>query len=145
MEIPVPHIGLVVRYEYLWRAEYEKYMENGTKDRPCVVVLIKKNSIAFVAPITHTCPEDESIAIEVPRKTLIRLGLGSEKSWIICSELNQFKWPGTDLRPIPKKGTALYGTLPPELFQKIKTKIAYLSQGRSLKIVARSGSSSSDS
>jgi hypothetical protein len=42
-----------------------------------------------------------------------RLRLDAQRSWIITTELNQFIWPGPDLRPTPS-GEYLYGYLPRE-------------------------------
>jgi hypothetical protein len=39
MPLPTPEPGLVVAYAYLWLAEYEQGREEGTKDRPCAIVL----------------------------------------------------------------------------------------------------------
>ncbi len=40
---------------------------------------------------------------------------------MVLDELNQFVWPGYDIRPIPGSADKFdYGFLPPDLFEKIK-------------------------
>ena len=56
------------------------------------------------------------------------LGLDSERSWIICDELNEFIWPGYDLYPVPagRPGQFDYGFLPPALYDKVRKLILEL-------------------
>lgn len=50
-----------------------------------------------------------------------------------ADELNVFRWPGYDLRPIPDKdGRYDYGLLPPKLFESIVEKFAELRKEREL-------------
>jgi hypothetical protein len=53
-----------------------------------------------VVPITHSQPRDPNAAVEIPLPVKRHLGLDSEHSWVILDELNEFAWPGFDLRPI---------------------------------------------
>jgi hypothetical protein len=105
VNIPQPEPGLVIRYSYLWLSEYQAGQEEGTKDRPCAVILALDDedgeTRVLVLPITHTPPSDPSTAVEIPLQTKQRLGLDFERSWIVLSEANEFFWPGADLRPIP--------------------------------------------
>jgi hypothetical protein len=39
LAFPDPIAGMVIRYAYLWRSEYERGLEEGLKDRPCAVLL----------------------------------------------------------------------------------------------------------
>ncbi len=75
------------------------------------------------------------MVVEIPRKVKEYLGLDSDRSWIICNEVNRFTWPGPDIRPITKSGKKKYsyGVLPPKLFSKVSKTIV-----RSLvKIISR--------
>jgi hypothetical protein len=67
--------------------------------------------------MTHTVPQNPADAVEIPQVTKDRLGLDSDRSWIVVSEANDFVWPGPDSRPLPGKGleTVAYGFLPPRL------------------------------
>ena len=39
MSFPEPYVGLVIRYSYLWKREFDAGREEGTKDRPCAIVM----------------------------------------------------------------------------------------------------------
>jgi hypothetical protein len=143
MPLPAPHPGLVIHYAYLWHAEHLQGREEGVKDRPCVMVLTAESAggdtVVTVLPVTHSPPVDLSAAVEIPLTTKQRLGLDSERSWVICSELNRFVWPGPDLRPIPgRPGDIAYGVLPPGLFSQIKARVLMLADARRLQAIARS-------
>jgi hypothetical protein len=125
---PEPRVGLVVSYSYLWSEEAEQGLVEGKKDRPCAIILAideppsnaaQRKQVA-VAPITHSPPHDMSVAIEIPLRVKEHLGLDSERSWIILNEVNVFRWPGFDLRPIRNgDGRVDYGFLPPKLFGRL--------------------------
>jgi uncharacterized protein YifN (PemK superfamily) len=123
--IPDPFPGLVINYSYLWRKDYLTGQEEGVKDRPCAIVLSKKiegnDTVVTVAAITHTEPEDPNMAVEIPLKVKEYLKLDTERSWIVCTEVNRFVWPGPDIRPIVRQGDKKYsyGVLPPKLFSKV--------------------------
>ena len=143
MPLPEPIPGLVVRYSYLWHDEGLSGQEEGAKNRPCALVLVSQKddkTRVLVTPITHTKPDDLSLAVEIPIKTKKRLGLDDKPAWVICSEVNEFYWPGHDLMPISKKGLKrfYYGVLPPKLFNRIKLKVQFIAKGRQLKTVERS-------
>jgi len=93
-----------------------------------------------VVPITHVPPDQTKQAIEIPLPTKRRLGLDSERSWVLLTEINRFVWPGPDLRPISKKQPERfdYGFLPPSLFEKIKQGIRAQNSAKKLKKVLRS-------
>jgi hypothetical protein len=99
--LPAPRPNLVIHYAYLWHATHLRGQEEGSKDRPCVIELTtpaaEGQTIVTVLPITHTPPGDPGEAVEIPLATKQRLGLDSEKSWVVCSEVNRFMWPGPDL------------------------------------------------
>jgi hypothetical protein len=128
VSFPEPYAGLVIRYSYLWKREYEQGREEGVKDRPCAVVLVVTDDDGekevLVIPITHTPPSDPNSAVEIPIETKRRLGLDAERSWIVVTEANEFVWPGPDLRPLPGRdaSTVAYGPLPPRLFAHVRDK-----------------------
>lgn len=122
--IPDPFPGLVISYSYLWREDHRAGATEGVKDRPCAIILSKKidseDTVVTVAPITHTAPQNPDMAVEIPRKVKEHLNLDSERSWIVCTEVNRFIWPGPDLRPVTPKPESpyAYGVLPPRLLTK---------------------------
>lgn len=143
MSFPHPEPGLVICYAFLWHAEHIKGQEEGSKDRPCALVLSAQNedgdTIVTVAPITHTSPESADYAVEIPLPTKLRLGLDTERSWIIVNEVNRFVWPGPDLRPISAKATDTvdYGFLPPVLFRQVKEKLIATAKAQRIKTTPR--------
>jgi hypothetical protein len=85
------------------------------------------DTIVTVAPMTHRPPRDPATAIEVPPAVKRHLGLDAQRSWLICDEVNEFAWPGFDLRPIPGSQTVYHhGFLPPGLFRQVAARIAAL-------------------
>lgn len=141
MPFPRPYPGLVIRYAYLWRREHEHGHEEGTKDRPCAIVMAvtfeEDETDVLVLPITHRAPASEEDAIEIPTETQRRLGLDGEKSWVVITEANEFAWPGPDLRPIPggDSSTVTYGPLPPRFFARVRD--AFLERDARQKNLAR--------
>ena len=138
-QIPDPFPGLVISYSYLWRRDYLEGREEGVKDRPCAIVLSKRlegnDTVVTVAAISHTKPENPDMAVEIPLKVKEHLNLDSARSWVVCTEVNRFTWPGPDIRPVVIQGDKKYsyGVLPPKLFSKItKTLVRSLA-----KIVSR--------
>jgi hypothetical protein len=126
---PAPRPGLVIRYCFLWSDERGAGADDGSKDRPCaIVVAARKDEHAdirvLVAPITHAQPHDPSDSLEIPGAFAKALGLDGERHWLRLDELNRFSWPGYDLRPLPGKiGKYDYGMLPEPLFEALKVGI----------------------
>ena len=143
MPLPVPFPGLVLHYSYLWHDEHRRGHEEGTKNRPCVVVLAVTSedgiTVVTVAPVTHTPPRTPGEAVEIPAATKLRLGLDEGRSWIVVNEINRFIWPGVDLLPVPGKGDYDYGVLPPGLFRQVRDGIASWARSRKLRTTPRSG------
>ncbi len=143
MPLPKPYPGLVINYAYLWHEEYATGLEEGHKDRPSVIILATKEedgeTIVTVAPVTHSPPQNPQEAIEIPLPTKQRLRLDSDRSWLMCGEINRFVWPGPDLRQIPgRAGEVAYGDLPARLFQQIKERVVQLATARRIRVVVRS-------
>ncbi len=140
---PTPTPGLVIRYSYLWRSEAAAGREEGVKDRLCAIVLAVEvdnaGTVVYVLPITHSAPLDPDDAIELPQATKRRLGLDSERSWIVVSEGNSFVWPGPDLRTLPGKDqqSAIYGVLPAAVFNATKTRFLTRIRDRRASVVKR--------
>ena len=74
MAIPTPEVGLVISYGYLWHYEHQAGREEGRKDRPCVIVLVVRQSdysttVVTVLPVTHRQPLDPATAVEISDRT----------------------------------------------------------------------------
>ena len=145
MSIPVPKPGLVIRYSFLWSDERAQGAVEGSKDRPCAIVVAMSrdpngDTQTVVAPITHRPPDDPAASIEIPAQACGSLGLDAGRHWLRLDELNRFVWPGYDLRAIPgKPGQYAYGMLPPGLFQQLRDGILARQKARATHLVARDG------
>ena len=143
MPLPKPTPGLVISYAYLWYEEARQGREIGRKERPCVIVLSAVQDdadlIVTVAPITHSPPSDLATAVELPAATKHRLGLDDERSWAVVSEVNRFRWPGPDLRPIPGANPTRfsYGLLPAGLFRQIRERLIDIASRGGAPVVRR--------
>lgn len=143
---PEPKAGLVISYAYLWAEESEGGQVEGRKDRPCAIILAiddpepegdKRRHVAVV-PITHSLPRDLNVAVEIPWRVKEDLGLDSERSWVVLDEINEFLWPGFDLRPIERNdGRVDYGFLPPKFFDRLVEKFAALLSDRNVARISR--------
>lgn len=143
MTLPDPKPGLVIRYAYLWHREMRLGRDEGSKDRPCAVVLATAvhddGTVVTVAPITHAPQSPDSGAVALPAETQRRLGLDSEPAWIVTREVNRFVWPGPDLRPIDRGADRAwaYGYLPYGLRRKVREAFLLELARRRLRAVER--------
>jgi hypothetical protein len=143
MSLPIPKPGLVVRYSFLWSNEKAKGAAEGSKDRPCAIVVATRLNAdgdidTILAPITHQPPDDPTASIKIPAATCKKLGLDSGRHWLRLDELNRFAWPGFDLRPIPgEPGQYEYGMLPPRLFQQLRDGILARQKAQAGRIISR--------
>lgn len=126
MRLPAPEPGLVIRYSYLWLREHRQGREEGTKDRPCAIVLAVEDrdgaTQVLVVFVTHRPPENPEAALQLPVAIHRHLGLDAERSWVILSESNMFEWPGPDLRRVGDRddSSVAYGFLPPRFFVELR-------------------------
>jgi hypothetical protein len=73
VSLPAPEPGLVIRYFYLWLREHREGHEEGTKDRPCALVLAVRDSDndthvlvvpgVFAAP--NSCKSEATCALDI--------------------------------------------------------------------------------
>jgi hypothetical protein len=124
--IPKPEPGLVFRYDYLWSREATAGQDYG-KERPvCLAVtLIPAIGELYVVilPITHSPPDAQTAAVELPTRVKQSLGLDDQPSWVVVSEYNVDSWPNAGIAPLPDKpDRCSHGYLPPRLFTEIRNK-----------------------
>ena len=144
-----PVVGLTICYSYLWYKELRASQRvEGLKYRPCVIVLsyesikgLPGRFVADVAPVSHGRQDDDG-AVEIPVAVKRRMGLDSEHSWIITTEINRFIWPGPDLHPArhsdsPNETYWHWGVLAADIFQSAKAQIVARRLDRSLLVVPR--------
>jgi hypothetical protein len=143
MSLPVPEPGLVIRYSFLWSNEAAHGAREGSKDRPCAIVVAVRRDPSgeidtVVAPITHRPPDDPVASLEIPAATCRKLGLDRGRHWLRFDELNRFAWPGYDLRPIPGEPVKYdYGMLPRALFEKLREGILARQKARRGRVIRR--------
>ena len=66
------------------------------------------------------------------------LGLDGERSWVVLDEVNDFIWPGFDLRPVPGSTPhPEYGILPPRFFEQVRKAFVAPYRQRRVKVVPR--------
>lgn len=94
--------------------------------------------LVAVLPITHTAPQDNN-ALEIPASLKSHLGLDAEKSWVIVSEGNLFRWPGSDLRPVISGDvkSIVFGMVPPRFFKTIRDRFLGNLRTRQIDVVRR--------
>ena len=144
MPLPRPEPGLVIAYSYLWRHEYNRGQQDGTKTRPCAIVLTamtdQGRTIVTVAPITHRPPTDPTRAVPIPAAVKRRLGLDEAASWIIADEVNRFAWPGPDLQPVSRRqpDRFAYGHLSEDVFDALRKRIIDIYRSGTLRLTPRS-------
>ena len=143
MAFPKPAPAQVIRYSYLWHKDATRGAEEGSKDRPCAIVMMVKNEdgedLVTVLPITHTPPHNPDDAIEIPHQTQRRLGLDDVRSWVVLTESNRFYWPGPDLR-MSRPGEAesvLYGILPNAFYERVRQAFLQMIRADRSSVVAR--------
>jgi len=143
LSLPTPEAGLVIPYAYLWRHKHRKGQEEGRKVRPSVIMLAVQSPKdgaprVTVAPITHTPTAKDGEAIELPPRVKQALGLDDDRSWIMLDEVNQFAWPGYDIRPVPgSKDRFAYGFIPPKLYDTVIGRILELAAARRVAEIPR--------
>ena len=134
MALAEPKPGLVISYAYLWRNQARRGEDHGRKMRPCVIILavrpVSGGIRVVVAPVSHAPPPaPDHPSIELPQATKRRLGLDEQRSWIVLDDLNQFQWPGPDLRPIGSgRAGVAYGFIPGSLLAAVRDRIAGLAR-----------------
>ncbi len=140
MKKPDPVQGLVIRYDYLWRDEADRGRQEGSKERPCAIVVARTgegdDARVWLAPITHTQPMNTKGAVEIPSKVKQHLGLDDDRSWIIAGELNSVAWSDPGIVPVSRDRWD-YGMLPQKLTRAMLDKTLERQQDRSLKITDR--------
>jgi hypothetical protein len=144
MRIPAPAPGLVIRYSFLWSHERDAGRDEGSKDRPCAIVvatrLIDGDVRVLVAPITHAPSTEAADSIEMLAAVRRALGLDAQRQFVRLDELNRFVWPGFDLRPIPGRDDDIaYGMLPRQLFERLRLGILERQRAKRLTIIPREG------
>ena len=101
------------------------------------MIVVAGKRVVGVCPITHTPPK-EGQGVQVPSRTCVRLGLDDvAPCWIVTTEMNQFVWPGPDIRKTPS-GQQRYGLMPAALFNQVRAQLL-TNHAQGLDVVFRPG------
>ena len=141
MKKPDPVLGLVVRYDYLWKDEHERGREEGAKERPCAVVSAVRQKAGggltvVLAPITHSPPDREAAAVSIPAAVATALGLDGDRSWIKTHEVNTADWNDPGIVPA-RRDRWEYGRLPSGLANLMRDRIVARIKARRLQVTDR--------
>ncbi|MFC4725437.1 hypothetical protein AB6B38_13805 [Glycocaulis abyssi] len=144
MKKPEPVPGLVIRYDFLWSHEREKGRNEGSKDRPCVVVAAIIRSAdgkteVLLVPVTHSPPAAQTGAIPIPAAVSKHLGLDDGHSYIVTAEANAVSWDDAGIVPARPGEAWTYGRLPKSLFEAIRSAMMERLRQRTLKSAKRQG------
>jgi PemK-like, MazF-like toxin of type II toxin-antitoxin system len=140
----IPQPTDVLSYVYLWAWEAEAGRDEGSKERPVVVILATQQRPhgleILVAPLTTRPPRSGTAAVEMPQRVRNHLGLGDSRSWIVVDELNRFTWPGPDIRPVRAAGdhSPFIGKIPGRLYEQVRAELAAVATAGRLKVTKRS-------
>lgn len=138
MKKPEPQVGLVIRYDFLWSHERERGFEGGVKERPCVIVtaIVRKADglvEVLLAPVTHSRPQEGTVAIAIPPRVGRHLGLDDEHSFIIADESNSVAWDDVGIVPAEPGKRWAYGRIPQALYEQLRASMFDLHSKRKLK------------
>ena len=111
-----PKRGDIFTYCYLFTHEADKGIVEGRKDRPIMVIAVDGDDYLVAAITTKGERNPNAIAIPSEVAAITKLDPGSA---IVVSELNNFTWPGYDIRPLAKQTSYVTGTMPPRFFAHI--------------------------
>jgi hypothetical protein len=139
-----PKVGLVVRYDFLWKEEQGAGLDTG-KDRPCAIVLASAEKAdgskdVLLCAITHTPPARNETAVKMPPAVARYLGLDEGQSWIKTDQVNKLVW---EKGRIPygisqaKKGEWTFGMVPQGLGREVFEQVRDKARQRTLRTVDR--------
>lgn len=139
-----PKVGLVVRYDFLWKEEKRAGLDSG-KDRPCAIVLASAEKAdgskdVLLCAITHNPPGRGESAVKVPPAVAKHLGLDEGQSWIKTDQVNKLAW---EKGRIPygisqaSKGEWTFGMVPQGLGRQVFEQVREKARLRTLQTVDR--------
>lgn len=141
MRRPDAEIGQIVRFDYLWRDEARRGRIEGSKDRPCAVILAMARDddgakLVYLAPITHSPPIPGQSTVEIPHHARELTGLDDARSWLVTSEVNRVNWLDPGIVPA-RRGQWLVGHLPRGIARRAVDQVLELARKRILGRVDR--------
>ncbi len=134
MPLPIPKLGLVVHYGFIWAGAGRNAPPDAGKDRPCLIIDLQTVAEVGVGgrdvlrvtylPISHVAPRAGENALAIPSGVARHLGLTGERSFLYTSYGVEDDWP-FDLAHVPGSSDRFdYGFVPPRLFQAVANDFA---------------------
>jgi len=125
VRLPEPEPGLVIRYSNLWLREHREGREEGTKDRPCAIVLAARNygdGTQFRVSATHGRPENLAAALELPPAVNNIPASTRNAHGVALSKSNLFDWPAPGPRRVGYRDNSFgrLWVLPPRRFAELR-------------------------
>jgi len=128
----------------LWAHEAARGEQDGRKHRPVVVVIaqqmVDSHTELLVVPVTTQPPTRAEDGFEISTRIKAHLGFDAARCWIIITELNRFRKPGPDIRPIERgeERTPYYGFMPQPLFDAVLAAVIARAEGKRVQVTTRS-------
>ena len=142
-----PKLGLVIRYDFLWKDEQDGGQQDGSKFRACAILDMSKPDetgarTVHLCAISHSPPLQGQTAVELPYKVSRHLGLDEDRSWLKTHEVNALLWREGEtpygVRPArPEAGEWAYGQLPHPVGREAFGQLRENSQAKTLERVRR--------
>ncbi len=134
MPLPVPRLGLVVHYGFVWAGPRRATPPDSGKNRPCLIVDLEQIEEPALAgrtiirvtylPISHVAPREDETGVPVSPRVAQHLGLTSERSYIYTCYAVEDDWP-FDLAHVPGTTDRFdYGFIPARLFDAVTADFA---------------------
>lgn len=107
---PLPKVGDILHYVYLFTHEQQAGRDEGVKTRP-VMVLATKGQRVFTVAIT-TKGDRKGSSLPIPDQVADAAGLARGTS-VVIDQYNHFNWIGYDIRPVSPEPSYVAGRMPP--------------------------------
>ncbi|MDX3911165.1 MAG: hypothetical protein QHC67_15300 [Sphingobium sp.] len=123
---PLPNVGDILHYVYLFAHEKEAGRDEGIKTRPVMVIAIKERRVFTVAISTKA--HYRGSVLPVPDAVADRAGLARGTS-VVVDQYNHFTWLGFDIRPVTTEPSYIAGRMPPGFTNTVLTALTSKAKG----------------
>lgn len=107
---PLPKVGDILHYVFLFSHEKTTGRDEGIKIRPLMVAAVKDGRVFTLAITTRR--ERTGSTLPIPDSVADSAGLERGTS-VVIDQYNHFTWVGFDIRPVADGPTYLAGRMPP--------------------------------
>lgn len=107
---PLPKVGDILHYVYLFTHEQQAGRDEGVKTRPVMVIATQGQRVFTVAITTKADRQASTLAI--PDQVADAAGISCGTS-VVVDQYNHFTWIGFDIRPVSPEPSYIAGRMPP--------------------------------